>query len=156
MKKLIAAISILTALIILAACTPQGNTDDIQSEDQSGSYNRITAQQAKEKIDSGEDIIIVDVRTQEEYEEAHIPGALLIPNETIGEEKPEQLSDIDAEILIYCRSGNRSAQAAKKLANMGYTNVYDFGGIKDWPYETTTEDGAAQGEDRADKERESS
>ena len=98
-------------------------------------YRKISAQDAKARIDSGDEVIIVDVRTEEEYESGHIPDAVLIPNETITNKKPEQLPDLDAEILVYCRSGNRSAQAAKKLIAMGYTNVYDFGGILDWPYE---------------------
>ena len=97
-----------------------------------------SAREAKERMDSGDDIIILDVRTQDEYEESHIPGAILIPNETIGTEMPEQLPDAGQEILVYCRSGNRSAQAAKKLVEAGYTQIYDFGGIMDWPYETVS------------------
>ena len=78
----------------------------------------------------------MDVRTADEYAEAHIPGAILIPNESIANEEPKLLPDKDARIMVYCRSGNRSAQAAEKLIKMGYTNVYDFGGIKNWTYET--------------------
>lgn len=73
-----------------------------------------------------------------EYENGHIPNARLISNETIGNKKPDLPPNLDAEILVYCRSGNRSAQAAKKLISIGYTNVHDFGGIIDWPYETET------------------
>ena len=98
-------------------------------------YRKISAAEAKARIDSGDDVIVVDVRTEEEFRSGHIPGALLIPNESIGKDRPELLPDLDAEILIYCRSGNRSAQAARKLIAMGYTKVYDFGGIIDWPYE---------------------
>ena len=101
-------------------------------------YKRITAEEAKARIDSGNDIIILDVRTEEEYNSGHIPNAILIPNETIIDKMPDLLPDLDAEILIYCRSGNRSAQAAKKLIAIGYKNVYDFGGIIDWPYDTVT------------------
>jgi len=90
-------------------------------------------------MDSGDEIIILDVRTQEEYDAGHIAGAILIPNETIIDTKPDLLPDLDAEILVYCRSGNRSAQSAKKLLAIGYTNVYDFGGIIDWPYEVVTD-----------------
>jgi rhodanese-related sulfurtransferase len=86
-------------------------------------------------MDSGDEIIILDVRTEEEYDAGHIMDAILVPNETIIDEQPELLPDLDAEILVYCRSGNRSAQAAKKLIAIGYTNVVDFGGIIDWPYE---------------------
>ena len=90
------------------------------------------------RIDSGAEIIILDVRTQQEYDAGHIEGAILLPNETIADTPPDALPNKDAEILIYCRSGNRSAQAAKKLVAMGYTNVYDFGGIIDWPYDVVT------------------
>jgi len=86
-------------------------------------------------MDSGDEIIILDVRTKEEYDAGHIKGAILVPNESIIDEQPELLPDLDAEILVYCRSGNRSAQAAKKLLAIGYTNVVDFGGIIDWPYD---------------------
>ena len=101
-------------------------------------YKRITAEEAKARMDSGDEIIILDVRTEEEYNSGHIPNAILIPNETITDKMPDLLPDLEAEILIYCRSGNRSAQAAKKLIAIGYTNVYDFGGIIDWPYDTVT------------------
>ena len=101
-------------------------------------YHKISAEDAKKRMDSGDEIIILDVRTQAEYDESHIPGAILIPNETIGNGKPEQLPDTDKEILVYCRSGNRSAQAAKKLVEAGYTQIYDFGGIMDWPYDTVS------------------
>ncbi|NLL38752.1 MAG: rhodanese-like domain-containing protein [Clostridiales bacterium] len=103
---------------------------------QSTVYKRITAEEAKARIDSGDEIIILDVRTEEEYNAGHIPNAILIPNETIGDKMPELLPDLNTEILIYCRSGNRSAHAAKKLIAIGYTNVYDFGGIISWPYGT--------------------
>ena len=101
-------------------------------------WKTITAEEAKARMDSGDEVVIVDVRTEAEYEEGHVPGAILLPNENIGTTQPDQLPDLDAEILIYCRSGRRSAEAAKKLAAMGYTNVSDFGGILDWPYDTET------------------
>lgn len=109
-----------------------------QEDTMQAEYHKISAEDAKKRMDSGDDIIILDVRTQAEYDESHIPGAILIPNETIGNEKPEQLPDTDQEILVYCRSGNRSAQAAKKLVEAGYTQIYDFGGIMDWPYDTVS------------------
>ena len=99
-------------------------------------YKKITAEEAKERMDKGDEIIILDVRTEEEYREGHIPGAIVIPNETISSEPLKELPDLEQEILVYCRSGNRSAQAAKKLIEAGYTQVYDFGGITDWPYDT--------------------
>ena len=76
--------------------------------------------------------IIVDVRRQDEYNEGHIPGAVLIPNESITDKQPEELPDLDRIILVYCRSGRRSKEASQKLADMGYTNVYEFGGINTW------------------------
>jgi rhodanese-related sulfurtransferase len=130
MKKLIPIFSILAALLLLAACAPKAPVAE---------YHKITAEQAKERLDSGDELILLDVRTQEEFNAGHIAGAILLPNETITEtEQPDILPDLNAEILIYCRSGNRSAQAANKLVAQGYTNVYDFGGIIDWPYETVT------------------
>ncbi len=98
-------------------------------------YTDITVEEAKEIIEAG-NVILVDVRTQEEYSEKHIDGAILIPNETITDNQPAELPDKDADILVYCRSGKRSSEAAKKLADMGYTNVYNMlGGINEWPYE---------------------
>lgn len=130
MKKLIPILSILAALLLLAACAPKAPVAE---------YHKITAEQAKERLDSGDELILLDVRTQDEFNAGHIAEAILLPNETITEtEQPDILPDLNAEILIYCRSGNRSAQAAKKLVAQGYTNVYDFGGIIDWPYETVT------------------
>ena len=101
-------------------------------------YRKITAEEAKARMDSGDLLIILDVRTQGEYDSGHIAGAVLLPDETIGTENPAVLPDMNAEILVYCRSGNRSQQAAQKLVAMGYTNVYDFGGISAWTYGTVT------------------
>lgn len=102
-------------------------------------YKKISSEEAKSRIDSGDEVFIIDVRTAEEYNSGHIPNAILIPNETISNKMPDLLPDLNAEILVYCRSGNRSAQAARKLLSIGYTNVYDFGGINNWPYETVKE-----------------
>lgn len=102
-------------------------------------YLTLTAEEAKARLDEGEGIVLLDVRTQEEYDAGHIPGAVCLPNEDITENRPLPY-DKEAEILVYCRSGRRSALAAEKLAKMGYENVADFGGILDWPYETTTAD----------------
>ena len=118
MKKILIPIM---GLLLLSACA------------NGASVTKISAAKAKEMMDTQE-VIIVDVRTQAEYDEGYIPNAILIPNESI-EGEPMELVDKDATILVYCRSGNRSAQAAKKLVDLGYTNVYDFGGIIDWPYE---------------------
>lgn len=155
-RKLYIFISfLLIPLVALGACAAWGDMSDPDASGNAGAdesdtpraadggtsapaeYRRISAVDAKERIDSGDDLIILDVRTQSEYDAGHIPGAILIPNETISDTPPAALPDKDAEILIYCRSGNRSEQAARKLVAMGYTNVYDFGGIIDWGYETT-------------------
>ncbi len=118
------------SLLFLAGCASKGKVEDKAGT--AGSYQHISQEKAAEmmKLDDGH--VIVDVRRQEEYDEGHIPGAVLIPNETIGTEKPAELPDLDQIILVYCRSGNRSAQAAGKLAAMGYTKIYDFGGINTW------------------------
>lgn len=137
MKKIY--IPILLAALIFTACGAaapvQSSLSQAQSAAATAEYHALTAQQAKERMDSGAEIIIVDVRTQAEYDEGHISGAIVLPNEEITTEMPAALPSKEAEILLYCRSGNRSKQAADKLVAMGYTAVYDFGGIKDWPYE---------------------
>ena len=98
----------------------------------------LTAEEAKVRMEENPDAILLDVRTQEEFDEGHIPGAVCLPNEFITAEMPFPFEK-DAEILLYCRSGRRSAEATSKLRGMGFTHVFDFGGILDWPYETTTE-----------------
>ena len=95
-------------------------------------YKQISMAEAKEIMSTEEEFIILDVRTQEEYADGHIPGAICVPNETIGTEPPVELPDKEEKILVYCRSGNRSRQAAAKLAAMGYSNIVEFGGIMDW------------------------
>lgn len=112
---------ILIGVLLMSACTSES------------SYHKISAQEAKEMMQS-QDVIIVDVRTQAEYNEGYIENAILIPNESISE-APRELPDKDAIILVYCRSGKRSKEASDKLVSLGYTNIYDFGGIIDWPYE---------------------
>ena len=102
-------------------------------------FRKLSAEEAKARLDSGDPVVLLDVRTLEEFDSGHISGALCLPVESIGTEVPAELPDKDAEILIYCRSGRRSAEAAKKLVSVGYTDVTDFGGIIDWPYEVVTE-----------------
>ncbi|MFR3233422.1 MAG: rhodanese-like domain-containing protein [Blautia producta] len=89
-------------------------------------------------MEEEEDYLILDVRTPEEYEEAHIPEAVNVPNETIGTEEIPELPDKEQLIFVYCRSGNRSKQASQKLADLGYTNIIEFGGINDWNGDTVT------------------
>ena len=101
-------------------------------------YHRITAEEAYEIMVSQE-VVVVDVRTREEYDGGHIENAVLVPNESIGSEMPDALPDKEATLLVYCRSGRRSKDAAQKLLALGYQNVYDFGGVIDWPYELVKE-----------------
>ena len=123
----------------LTACASQGTGIPPQAPQSSisatqSSYRSLTPQEAKELLDAG-DAVLVDVRTREEYEQSHIPEAIWIDNASIQDAPPEALPDLEAEILLYCRSGVRSKQAAEKLVAMGYRNVFDIGGIQDWPYE---------------------
>ena len=124
MKKLIL---ILLAVMMLTACG--------QDNDRETVYMNITAEEAKQIMDTEEGYIILDVRTQEEYDEGHIPGAILIPNTEIEARAEEELTDKNQLILVYCRSGRRSKLASEILVELGYTNIREFGGIIDWPYE---------------------
>ena len=101
-------------------------------------YHRITAEEAYEMMNSQE-VVIVDVRTPEEYDGGHIPNAILVPNESIGDDMPEALPDKEATLLIYCRSGRRSKEASEKLLKLGDNSIYEFGGVIDWPYELVKE-----------------
>ena len=103
-------------------------------------YTQISQEEASKMMELDDGHIIVDVRRQDEYDEGHIPGAICIPNESIGCDSPEALPDYDQIILIYCRSGRRSKEAAGKLAGMGYTNIYEFGGILDWMGDIVTDE----------------
>ena len=127
--------------LLLTGCGNAGNDSaNVTSENSSATYTQISQEEAKEMMGKDDDHIVVDVRRADEYAAGHIPGAILIPNEEIGTEQPAELPDLDQIILIYCRSGNRSKQASQKLADMGYTNVYEFGGIIDWTGEVVTGD----------------
>jgi rhodanese-related sulfurtransferase len=103
-------------------------------------YTQISQEEASKMMELDDGHIIVDVRRQDEYDEGHIPGAICVPNESIGCDSPEALPDYDQIILIYCRSGRRSKEAAGKLAGMGYTNIYEFGGILDWMGDIVTDE----------------
>ena len=98
------------------------------------SYQTISPAEASALLAGQEPVILLDVRTQEEYAAGHIEDAVLIPHTELSQRAPQDLSDQDALIILYCRSGNRSATAARQLADLGYTQVYDLGGIIDWPY----------------------
>lgn len=134
MKRIL--LPLLLILFILTGCAQKLDGDGMIGK---ATYIQIDQEKAKEMMAVNDGHVIVDVRRADEYAAGHIPGAILIPNESIGTEKPEQLPDKDQIILIYCRSGNRSKQAAQKLADMGYTNIYEFGGINTWTGEVVTE-----------------
>ena len=124
-------------LFLLTGCASRGQVMD--GDGMLNSYKQISQEQAKEMMEKDDGHVVVDVRRQDEYDAGHIPGAILIPNESINKDQPEELPDLNQIILVYCRSGNRSKQAAQKLFDMGYTNIYEFGGIADWTGEIVTE-----------------
>ena len=103
-----------------------------EGSEQEMTYEQISMEEAKQLMADEEDYVIVDARTIEEYANGHIPDAICILNESIGDVMPEKLPDKEQLILVYCRSGNRSKQASQKLVELGYTNVKEFGGIMDW------------------------
>ena len=119
-------------LFQLAGCSSKAKGPVMDGDGMVRSYSQISQEEAKQMMEKDDGHGVVDVRRQDEYDAGHIPGAILIPNESIGTEQPDELPDLDQVILIYCRSGNRSKQAAQKLFDMGYTNIYEFGGINDW------------------------
>ena len=138
MKKKMLVLPLLCCLFLLSCGADQEGSDSSFQDSaalQPGTYRKISSKEAKEMMDDG-GATVVDVRTEAEYREKHIPGAVLVPNETIRAEAPEELPNKETVLLVYCRSGVRSKAAAEKLISLGYQNVYDFGGIIDWPYET--------------------
>ena len=145
MKKALCIISVLLC-ILLTACGDDSSIGIIGGADgptsiivaekgEKAMYEQITAEEAKKIMDSGEEHIVLDTREQDEFDEGHIPGAILIPYTEIENKAEEMLPDKDKLILVYCRSGRRSKIAAESLAKLGYTNVKEFGGIIDWTYE---------------------
>ena len=129
MKKVIGII--LLIVILIGGVVLMLNMKDNNLENK-GIIRHVSMDEAKEIMSGNTDYIILDVRTTDEYNEGHIPNAICIPNETIDESVITSLPRKDKLILIYCRSGNRSKQATIKLANLGYTNLVEFGGIIDW------------------------
>lgn len=145
MKKVLCIISAILC-IFLASCGDDvsvgiiGGADGpteikVHEKGEKAMYEQITAEDAKKIMDSGEEYVLLDVREQDEFDEGHIPGAILISYTEIENKAIEMLPDKDAQILVYCRSGRRSKIASESLASLGYTNVKEFGGITDWRYE---------------------
>ena len=131
MNKVLCIISVILCIFLVACGTNNTKTD----KGEEVMFKQITPQEAKSIMDSGEEHIILDVREQSEFDEGHIPNAILIPYTEIDAKAEGILTDKNAQILVYCRSGRRSKIAAESLANLGYTNVKEFGGIIDWEYE---------------------
>lgn len=131
-KGLWMAVALLALALALTAC---GGSNGVEGEDPPQVVD-ITAQEGQEMMAGNPDIILLDVRTEGEYKAEHIPGAMLLPVDSLTELAAEAIPDKDAVYIVYCRSGNRSATAALMLIELGYTKVYDMGGIIDWPYAT--------------------
>ena len=139
MRQILLCAALATSLALLSGCT-LSKTNAYTAEDAPGkaAYHKISAEEAYEMMVSQE-VVVVDVRTREEYDGGHIENAVLVPNESIGSKMPETMPDKEVTLLIYCRSGRRSKDAAQKLLALGYQSVYDFGGVIDWPYELVKE-----------------
>jgi len=131
-KKNLLVLFLVLLITTLSACSSTNNSS-------ASDYSKITAAEAKEMIDKDSSITILDVRSEEEFNTGHIEGAILIPDTDILAKAEEILTDKSATILVYCRSGRRSALASADLVELGYSNVYDFGGIIDWNYDIVTE-----------------
>ena len=133
------------AAVLTAGCSVQTQPETPAVQEQTtgttaaAAYRQITQETSREMMQADDGHIVIDVRRQEEYDSGHIPGAVLVPNESIGTVQPDALPDLHQVILVYCRSGRRSKEAAQKLADIGYTQVYEFGGILDWTGEIVTE-----------------
>ncbi len=143
LKQISRALSVLLGVCLmfsLFGCTKIGQVMDGDGMVREHFYAQISQDEAKLMMQDDDGHVIVDVRRADEYAKGHIPGAILIPNEEIGNEQPEELPDKNQIILVYCRSGRRSKEAAQKLADMGYVNVYEFGGIGDWTGDIVTDD----------------
>lgn len=129
MAKLLIAVLAVSLLVIYTGCAMGTEARDNQS---GTTYRQISSEEAQKEMESSSGYVILDVRTQQEYEEGHIPMAICIPNESIDREPPMLLPNKEQTIYVYCRSGRRSKEAAQKLFNMGYKNIVEFGGINAW------------------------
>ena len=151
-RKEIVIVAMLMFALVLAGCEAKNESDVtiiggadgptsvfLASKNDKNSYTQIDQETAKLMMELDDDHVVVDVRRQDEFDEGHIPGAICIPNESIIDTQPEELPDLDQIILVYCRSGRRSKESAQKLFDIGYINVYEFGGIIDWTGKITTD-----------------
>lgn len=134
-KGIIYILLLVTGAIILMGCSKKQGASEEETDMEQQTYTEITQTEAKDLMDSEEELVILDVRTEEEYMEGHIEEAVLLPLDEISDRAEEVLQDKDKMILVYCRSGRRSKPASEELVELGYTNVYEFGGIIDWKYE---------------------
>lgn len=133
---------VVVIVLLLISCTkkteviPMSTQDaNLETSSKTPEVTKIDAKTAKTMMDTESNYIILDVRTQQEYDEGHIEGAVLLPNDQVGKLAAQMLPNKDQMILVYCRSGNRSGLASAELVSMGYSGIYDFGGIIDWPYD---------------------
>lgn len=127
--------TLLALSIVLVGCS---SPKDRPAASEAATVNKITAEEAKARLDNETGIILVDVRTQDEYNVEHIPNAILLSLDNIAADAESIIPDKEATYFVYCRSGNRSAAASAQLVEMGYKNIFDLGGIKDWPYDKTS------------------
>ena len=139
MKKYMNLFLIVFAIFALAGCGNNNTNNTENLESKKNSYTQISMEEAVKMMEEESDYIILDVRRPDEFAEKHIPNAINVPNETIGKDEIPELPNKEQLILVYCRSGNRSKQASEKLVKLGYTNIYEFGGINDWTGETVGE-----------------
>ena len=135
MKRLAVMIFIIVSLL-LTGCAENPAPADLPDQTVKATVQDITPEEAKTRLDSEEEIILLDVRTQEEFDQGHIADALLLPVDQLSAKASEVIPDLEAVYFVYCRSGSRSGAAAAMMVEMGYQNVFDLGGILDWPYET--------------------
>ena len=139
MKKYMNLFFIVFVILVLAGCSNNNTNNTENLESKKNSYTQISMEEAVKMMEEESDYIILDVRRPDEFAEKHIPNAINVPNETIGKDEIPELPNKEQLILVYCRSGNRSKQASEKLVKLGYTNIYEFGGINDWTGETVGE-----------------
>ena len=125
-RRLLSVIAALVFLLALSGCGAAENEGSV--------YMNINAEKAKEMMDGLEKFVLLDARSEEEFSEGHIPGAIVIPHEEVSERAEAEIPEKDVPVFVYCRSGRRSKIAAEALVALGYSEVYEFGGIIDWPY----------------------